>query len=312
MARKPRSKKELMKAVEHEWALLMNVVGSLSDEQMNTDDSGGWSPKDNLAHLAEWMNILMGFHMDKRPAHKVIGVAEEVTRDWDIENINPVLFERNRDRPSREVMKHLGKTYQKLIARLKATPFKELMEPRYAEDPKKRPLLLWVLGDTTEHFKEHRKTIQRAVEEKSKRDAEQKQSVDAWFAEFDELSRQGDVEGMANMAMFPVHVITDDSGGNGYAENWTRDEFVRTMTAAMKDTAATMEMKARRAPFFLTQCIVVVITDATVTMDAQERSLRYADILVKLDGQWKFQTMAQGGWGDMLKTQMMGSEKNNL
>ncbi len=312
MARKPRSKKELIKAVEHEWALLMKVVGALSEEQMNAADSGGWSAKDNLAHLAEWMNILMGYHMDKRPAHKVIGVTAEVTRDWNIEIINPVLLERNRDRPGRKVMKHLDKTYRKLLARLKATPFKELMKPRYAEDPKKQPLLLWVLGDTTDHFREHRKTIQKAVKEKSKRDAEQKQEVDSWFSEFDELSRQGDVEGMANMAMFPVHVITDDSSGNGYAENWTRDKFVQTMTAAMKDTTATMEMKARRTPFFLTAGIVVVITDAIVTTDAQERSLHYADILVKKDGQWKFQTMAQGGWGDMLKTQMMGSETSNL
>lgn len=303
MARKPRSKKELIEAVEHEWALLMKLVESLSEEQMNTADSGGWSPKDNLAHLAEWMNILLGYHMDKRPAHKVIGVPEEVTRDWDIEIINPVLFERNKDRASREVMERLNKTYQKLLARLKATPFRELMKPRYADDAKKRPLLLWVLGDTTEHFKEHRKTMQRAKEKSPGPDAAQIRSVDLWFAEFDELSRQGDVEGMANMAMFPVHVITDDSSGNGYAENWTRAEFVQTMTAAMKDTAATMEMKARRTPFFLTTDIVVVITDATVTTDAEERSLRYADILVKNDGQWKFQTMAQGGWGDMLKSQ---------
>lgn len=132
--------------------------------------------------------------------------------------------------------------------------------------------------------------------------AEQKQSVDAWFTEYDELSKNGDVEGMANMAMFPIHVITDDSNGNGYTENWTRDQFVQNMTVAMKDMPSDMEMKAIRTPFFLTKDIVVVITDATVTMGTQENLLHYADILVKIDGEWKFQTMAQGGWGDMLKT----------
>jgi hypothetical protein len=163
MPRRPQNKKDLIKAIEREWELLMNVVETLTDEQMIAPDSGGWSPKDNLAHLAEWMNILMGYHMDKRPAHKVMGVPEEVTRDWSMEVINPVLFERNKDRTSREVMTHLKKTYQKLIAGLKATTFTDLMKPRHANDPKKRPLLLWVLGDTTEHFREHRKTIQKGM-----------------------------------------------------------------------------------------------------------------------------------------------------
>ena len=159
----PQNKEELIKAIEHEWSLLMKVVEPLSDEQMSTPDSGGWSPKDNLAHLAEWMNALMGHHMDKQPAHLVLGVPETVTQGWDMEVINPVLFERNKDRSRSDAMNHLKETYQKLLAKLQATSFEELMKPRHADDPKKRPLLLWVLGDTTEHFEEHRITIEKGI-----------------------------------------------------------------------------------------------------------------------------------------------------
>ena len=130
---------------------------------------------------------------------------------------------------------------------------------------------------------------------------EQKQSLDSWFAEYDGLSMKGDVEGMADMAIFPVHVVTESSDGNGYTENWTRDRFVQTMTEAMKATPKDMEMKAVRTPFFLSQDLAVVITDAEITVGAQTQVMRYADILVKMDGQWKFQTMAQSGWGDMLR-----------
>jgi len=165
MPRNPQNKRELMKAIEHEWKMLMEVTETLSDEQMTTPDSGGWSPKDNLAHLDEWMNILMGYHMGKRPAHKVMKVSEEVTRGWNMEIINPVLFERNNGRSRREVMSRLKRTYRKLITRLNATAFVDLMKPRHADDPKKRPLLLWVLGNTIEHFKEHRKTIQKGVKQ---------------------------------------------------------------------------------------------------------------------------------------------------
>ena len=163
MARRPQNKNELMKAITHEWDLLMKVAESLTAEQMTTPDSGGWSPKDNLAHLTEWMKILMGYHMDRRPAHKVLRVSEEVTQGWSMEKINPVLFERNKDRTCAEVMRNLKRTYNKLLAKLKATPFSNLMKSRYEDDPDKRPLLLWVLINTTGHFKEHRQTIQRGL-----------------------------------------------------------------------------------------------------------------------------------------------------
>jgi hypothetical protein len=152
-----------MKGIEREWGLLLKVAESLTDEQMLTPDAGGWSPKDNLAHLAEWMNVLMGYHLDRRPAHKVLRVSAAVTRDWDMNVINPVLFERNKDRPRQQVMRQLKRTYQKLFAKLKATPFRVLMKPRHPDDPRKRPVLLWVLGDTTHHFKEHRQTIQKGL-----------------------------------------------------------------------------------------------------------------------------------------------------
>jgi hypothetical protein len=158
---RPKEKAELMSAIRWEWKLLIELVESLTDEQMSTPDAGGWSPKDNLAHLAEWMNILMGYHIDKRPAHEVMGVSEDVVRGWDMEVINPVLLERNKNRPRGEVMGMLKQAYIKLEARLESTSFEDLLKPRHADDPEKGPLLLWVLGDTTEHFQEHRETIER-------------------------------------------------------------------------------------------------------------------------------------------------------
>jgi hypothetical protein len=160
----PGSKSELMTAIKHEWSLLMDVVAKLEKaNKLTTPDDGGWSPKDNLAHLAEWMNLLMGYHMDRRPAHEVFGVAEEVTKGWDMEVINPVLFERNRDRSADDVLSGLKKVYAELIKKLDAMSFDDLLKPRHADDPEKRPILLWILGDTTEHFEEHRSTIEKML-----------------------------------------------------------------------------------------------------------------------------------------------------
>lgn len=163
----PKDKADLMSAIEREWNLLIDLAASLTDEQMTTPDAGGWSPKDNLAHLAEWMNILMGYHLDKKPAHEVIGVDEDVVKGWDMEVINPVLFNRNKDRSRGEVLSRLKKVYNQLVTKLDALPFTDLLQPRHADDPQKRPVLLWVLGDTTEHFQEHRETIEKGIKKSS-------------------------------------------------------------------------------------------------------------------------------------------------
>jgi hypothetical protein len=159
----PGSKSELMSAIRHEWDRLMDVVSQLDDKKMTTPDAGGWSPKDNLAHLAEWMNVLMGVHLDRRPAHEVLGVPEEVTKGWDMEVINPVLFERNKDRSIEAVLDGLKHTYEVLIEKLDSLTFEYLLSPRHTDDPEKRPVLMWVLGDTTDHFKEHRETIEKML-----------------------------------------------------------------------------------------------------------------------------------------------------
>ena len=156
----PGSKAELMSAIKREWNLLMDTVTKLQEKnRLTTPDEGGWSPKDNLVHLSEWMNVLMGYHLDRRPSHEVLNVSEEVTKDWDMEVINPVLFERNKNRSIEDVLDELKHVYEELVAKLNAMSFEDLLKPRHTNDPEKRPVLIWVLGDTTEHFAEHRETI---------------------------------------------------------------------------------------------------------------------------------------------------------
>jgi hypothetical protein len=159
----PENMSELLSDIEGEWKHLWRVVAQLTPQQMTTPDAGGWSPKDNLAHLAEWMKVLMGYHMDRRPAHEVMNVPIEVTRGWDMDVINPVLFERNRNRSTEDVLGELRRVYSELTLKLRSMRFEDLMQPRHADDPERQPLLNWVLGDTTQHFEEHRATIEKLL-----------------------------------------------------------------------------------------------------------------------------------------------------
>ena len=160
----PGSKHELMAVITREWSQLMDVVSKLEEAgKMTTPDEGGWSPKDNLAHITEWMNVMMGYHMDHRPPHEVLGVSEDVVKDWDVEAVNVIMFERNKDRATEDVLAGLKQTYAAMVKKLDAMPFEVLFVPRHANDPEKRPLLMWVIGDTSDHFAEHRATIEKML-----------------------------------------------------------------------------------------------------------------------------------------------------
>jgi hypothetical protein len=165
MASNPHYKQALLNSIAREWTALWNAVDLLTPEQMLTPDAGGWSPKDNLAHLSEWIKVLMGYHMDKRPSHEVLGVSPDVVKNWNFTVINPILFERNRNRSAEDVLAELKTVYAQLIVRLENITFDDLLKQRHADDPAMRPLVLWVLGNTTEHFAEHRITIEKMLKE---------------------------------------------------------------------------------------------------------------------------------------------------
>jgi hypothetical protein len=158
----PDSMAELLSDIEREWKALMGVVKRLTPQQMTTPDAGGWSPKDNLAHLADWMRVLMAYHMDGHPFQEVLSLPPGPKKTWDDDSVNAVLLERNRVRTSEDVLKDLNRVYMELTAKLRSGAFKELLKPRPA-DPQGKPLLGYVLGNTTEHFAEHRATIEKVL-----------------------------------------------------------------------------------------------------------------------------------------------------
>ncbi|NUT54192.1 MAG: nuclear transport factor 2 family protein [Saccharothrix sp.] len=111
----------------------------------------------------------------------------------------------------------------------------------------------------------------------------------AWFEQWDALAVAKDVEAMADLALFPVNAVTD-----GSAQSWDRERFITDMAASLGD--GDVRMESVRTPVFINANLVFVITDATITAGGSSQVVRYGDLLVKTDGRWLFQTMAQGGW----------------
>jgi len=124
---------------------------------------------------------------------------------------------------------------------------------------------------------------------------EDRASVLAWFEQYDALARARDFEAMADVAVFPLNEVTDDGNGNASATQLDRAAYVAQMAEVMGGGEYSME--STRTPHFLSDALVFVVTDAVLTAGDHSQQLRYGDLLVKVDGSWKFQTMAQGGWG---------------
>ncbi|MFC0622766.1 nuclear transport factor 2 family protein [Kribbella deserti] len=122
-------------------------------------------------------------------------------------------------------------------------------------------------------------------------------SVQAWFERYDALAAAHDYEAMADQAVFPLNEVSDDGNGNGKAESISREAFIAQMEQVIGGGPADVEMESTRTPHFLSESLVFVVTEGTMSFGGQTMPMRYGDLLLKVNGQWKFQTMAQGGWG---------------
>jgi ketosteroid isomerase-like protein len=122
----------------------------------------------------------------------------------------------------------------------------------------------------------------------------------AWYAEYDAHAAKGDVEAMADMALFPQVVMTNDSAGECVAQEWDRATFVQAMGMATGD-GTPPGLQNHRDPVFLGPDLAVVVTNTTMTLDGQTQHMRYVDIMAKAGGKWRFKSMVQAGWGDMMR-----------
>ncbi|WP_214414976.1 nuclear transport factor 2 family protein [Sphaerisporangium fuscum] len=127
--------------------------------------------------------------------------------------------------------------------------------------------------------------------------AEDLKSVEEWFAEYDALAEHGAIEELAGLAVFPMNLATDVPGGHAAVRQWTREEYIEAMKDAMGGGTAGLGLESKRTPHFISQNLVVVETDATMTIEGERQTMHYADLLVRTEDGWAFQTMVQGGWG---------------
>ncbi|MGE5073964.1 MAG: DinB family protein [Anaerolineae bacterium] len=157
----PGSTDELLAVIDDEWQALVKVIDQLTPQQMAMPDEGGWTPKDNLAHLATWMRYMLDVALHNVPGHEAMGIDAELYKQLDDNGMNAILLERNRAKPVDDVLAALKKTYADAVNGLRNTPFEQLTRPLRPNNP--RTVLGFVLDNTSNHMREHRATIEKAL-----------------------------------------------------------------------------------------------------------------------------------------------------
>lgn len=160
---RPADKQDLLERIQQEWSRLLETVEQLNPEQVTRPGAGGWSVKDNLAHLAAWEQVMLRSYLGDEPANELFEMDAAEFARLDEDGENAVLFERDKDIPPEEVLRGLKQSHAEVIGTLEKTPFDDLLQVRYPDDPEQRPMLDWVIGNTYEHYREHRRYIEETL-----------------------------------------------------------------------------------------------------------------------------------------------------
>jgi hypothetical protein len=157
---------ELRERISSSYAALERTIEQLSEPQLTAPIDGSWSAKDLLAHVAAWSQVMLHFHVGGRPFAEVTGLSDVPYASTPIDQINQALHQRDRDLPLAQVLQSFRSSHQELIATLDRMSEADLFRPYTpaGRGPESAGQLIdWIIGDSYDHYDEHRATIERLL-----------------------------------------------------------------------------------------------------------------------------------------------------
>ncbi|MGA9521800.1 MAG: nuclear transport factor 2 family protein [Myxococcaceae bacterium] len=126
-----------------------------------------------------------------------------------------------------------------------------------------------------------------------------KKEISDFLKQEDALMKKGDFDALVSRIDFPIFMATDDSQGVPRAKEYSREEYVTMMRPMMQNMPQDMKVQHKHTVTVLSDSLANVTDDYTMTMGKQKLRGRSSSLLVRRDGQWKWKTTAEPGWGDM-------------
>jgi hypothetical protein len=161
----PESLADLLARIQREWQTLQTTVVGASEADLLRPGPEGWSPKDHLAHLATWLDILQQHYLGDQPYDVATGIdLSTLGGSYTVDEENALLFERYENLSLAQVRAWLERSHAETLARLQGMSFTDLMQVYDADDPEARLLIQEVMGNTNEHYQEHNRIIRALLD----------------------------------------------------------------------------------------------------------------------------------------------------
>ena len=160
------TKAELLAQMERGWNDFQTYLATLTPEQMTgPTDAAGWSVNDHITHLAVWEQGIVAL-LNRQDRREAMGLDEAAWESHDYDVMNAVIRDREAGRSLDEAIQFLRDVHGQLVARISAMTDADLNAPysHYADDPgNDRPVVGYIVGNTFEHYAEHRPWIEKIV-----------------------------------------------------------------------------------------------------------------------------------------------------
>jgi hypothetical protein len=157
---------ELVSRMQKGWEDFQAYLKTLTPEQMTTPaDAAGWTVKDHVIHLATWEDGVYAL-LEKQPRYEQMGVDKETWDGHDTDAINAVIQKQKHDMPLDEVLKKFEDVHKRLIEKVQSMSSKDLLRPYsyyQADSTAQKPVFGWIVGNTYEHYAEHKPWIAAIV-----------------------------------------------------------------------------------------------------------------------------------------------------
>ncbi|GHO92316.1 hypothetical protein KSF_023640 [Reticulibacter mediterranei] len=157
------AKEQLLEKMQSSYAIFTALLSPLSEAQLTTPGvNGGWSIKDNIAHLSAW-------HRRQIARNEAVRQGVEIpdpTPGMSIEEINELYYKQNKDRSLADVLDEFDETARAIQESVESLTDEQLNSP--IDWLNGRSLAPYVAGDSYEHYEEHTEIIQHWLAQQSK------------------------------------------------------------------------------------------------------------------------------------------------
>lgn len=148
-------KGQILEQMNRGYVAFEALLASLSTEQLTTPGvNGNWSIKDNIAHLSQWhkrtIDLLQAVKEGRSLPHLTASMSEE--------EINEMFYQQNHARSLQDVEAEFRSTFQQFVESIIALSNEELNKPQ--DWLEHRPIVLWIAGNSYEHYEEHTAIIE--------------------------------------------------------------------------------------------------------------------------------------------------------